>query len=283
MNIINSDQIDETMNFLTNNINECNNHDVSNLRIISKKKALLLVHVNIRSVRNQNNFESLQELLQSFNRLPDILCISETKLKRDIITANILLPGYDIIHQDSPTKAGGVAMYINNRIQYEQINDLQLNIEGCKDIWIKLCESNVIVSAIYRHPKSNIDDFTTALNTTYEKLSNKIFYTLSDRNIDTFCRPINNKVYDFLNMLVTNCSSQIITLPTRVTQTTSTTINHILTNDHIRLLTPGVIRTDFSDHFPTLCVVSKHPTTSKPTPFIVVICDNLIQRHTIRY
>ena len=67
-------------------------------------------------------------------------------------------------------------------------------------------------------------------------------------------------------MLTTNDSSQIITLPTRVTQTTSTTIDHILTNDHIRLLTPGVIRTYLSHHFPTLCVVFKHPTTSKPTP-----------------
>ena len=72
-------------------------------------------------------------------------------------------------------------------------------------------------------------------------------------------------MYDFLNIFATNCSSQIITLTTRVTQTTSTTIDHILTNDHIRFLTPGVTRTDLSDHFPTLCVVSKQPTTSKPT------------------
>ena len=68
-------------------------------------------------------------------------------------------------------------MYINNLIQYDQINDLQLNIKGCEDIRIKLCESNVIVSAIYRHPKNNNDDFTTALlNTTYEKLSDKIIH-----------------------------------------------------------------------------------------------------------
>ena len=108
-----------------------------------------------------------------------------------------------------------------------------------------------MVSAIYRHPISNIDDFTTAVNTIYEKLSDKIFYTLGDLNIDTSCNPLNDKVYDFLNMLATNCPSQIVTLPTRITQTTSTTIDHKLTNDHIRLLTPGVIRTDLSYHFPT--------------------------------
>ena len=101
INIINSDQIDETMNFLTSIVNECNYYDVFYLPIISKKKALLLVHINIRSIQNQNNLELLQKLLQNFNCLPDISCISETRLKRDLITANILLPGYDIIHQST--------------------------------------------------------------------------------------------------------------------------------------------------------------------------------------
>ena len=266
MSIINSDQIDELMNFLTSNSNECKYYDVSSLSIISKKKALLFVHITIKSIQNQNNFESYQELLQNFNCLPNILCISETRLKRGLITANILPPSYDFIQQDIPTNSVGVAMCINNVKEYEQINDLYLNIEGCDDIWIKLCQSNVIVSAIYRHPESNIDDFTIALNTTYEKLSDKLFYALGDLNIDTSCKPLNNKMYDFLNMLATNCSSQIVTLSTRVTQTTSTIIDHILPNDHIRLYTPGVIRTDLSDPFPTVCVVSKHSTTSKPTP-----------------
>ena len=93
-----------------------------------------MVHINFRSIQNHNNFESLQELLQNFNCLPDILCIAETGLKRDLITADILQPGYDFIHQDSPTNAGGVGIYINNLIQYEQINDLRFNIEGCEHI-----------------------------------------------------------------------------------------------------------------------------------------------------
>ena len=169
-------------------------------------------------------------------------------------------------------------MYINK--SNEQINDLQLTIKGCENTWIKLFKSNVIVSAIYRHPKSTINDFTTALNATYQKLSNKIFYTLGDLNIDTSCKPLNNKVHDFLNMLATNCSSQIVTLPTRVTQTTLTAIDHILTYDHLSLLTPDVIRTDLSDH----CVFSNSmcgfqalyvwfPSTPPPAnqpPFIVV-------------
>ena len=94
--------------------------DVSNFEIICKKKALLLVNINIRFKQNQNNFEPFQELLQNFNRLPDILCISETRIKRDLITTNILLLSHDFIHQDSPTNAGGKVMYINNLIQYEQ-------------------------------------------------------------------------------------------------------------------------------------------------------------------
>ena len=128
--------------------------------------------------KNIKNYSSILAIINHLNWLDD---------SPPLIAANILLPGYGFIHQDSPTNAGDVATYINNLIQYELINDLQLNIEGCKDIWIKLCESNVIVSTLYGHPKSNIDDFITALNTTYKKISNKIFYTLGYLNIDTSC------------------------------------------------------------------------------------------------
>jgi len=44
-------------------------------------------------------------------------------------------------------------------IKYEQKEDLQLNIEGREDLWIKLLDSNLVVSVTYRHPKSNPDVF----------------------------------------------------------------------------------------------------------------------------
>ena len=45
---------------------------------------------------------------------PDILCVSETKIKISPLI-NISLPGYEFFHVDSPTNAGGVVIYISNQ------------------------------------------------------------------------------------------------------------------------------------------------------------------------
>jgi len=58
-------------------------------------------------------------------------------------------------------------------------------------------------------------------------------------------------------MLSSNNTSQIITVPTRATNSSSTIIDHILTNDCIHPLTPSVIRTALSDHYPTFCIIIK--------------------------
>ena len=63
---------------------------------------------------------------------------------------NIDISGYTFIHIDSPTTAGGVAMYISNALQFSAITNLQLTVNECENIWIKLHDSNVIISTIYR-------------------------------------------------------------------------------------------------------------------------------------
>ena len=56
-----------------------------------------------------------------------------------------------------------------------------------------------------------------------------------------------------------NGVSCVITKPTRVTPTSSSLIDHILTNDMNNTIHPGVIQTDLlSDHYPVFCVLSKN-------------------------
>ena len=59
----------------------------------------------------------------------------------------------------SDTTAGGVAMYISNALQFSVITNLQLTVNECENIWIKLHDSNVIISNIYRHPKNDAQVF----------------------------------------------------------------------------------------------------------------------------
>ena len=57
-------------------------------------------------------------------------------------------------------------------------------------------------------------------------------------------------------MLASHGYFPLITLPTRVTNSSATIIDHIITNDNLRTLKPGVIRADVSDHYPIFCIIS---------------------------
>jgi len=71
------------------------------------------MHANVRSL--QRNFEKLNDLLMLMKFMPDILCISETKIKNNPLI-NVSLPGYDFLHVDSLTNAGGVFIFKFSRL-----------------------------------------------------------------------------------------------------------------------------------------------------------------------
>jgi len=136
---------------------------------------------------------------------------------------------YQLIHNDSPTNAGGVAMYISNNIEIEQLATFELSIDGCEDLWINVTDCNEILSTIYRHPKADMTNFISAFSTSLHGLDNITFYILGDFNVNVSCLS-SNHVSDYLNMLATYNTFEIITKPTRVTDSSATIIDHILTN-----------------------------------------------------
>ena len=137
------------------------------------KDSKSIIHFNVRSL--QKNFDAFYEFLCNQPFSPDIICVTETRLKTQPLL-NIDISGYTFVHIDSPTTAGGVAMYISNALQFSVLNNLQLTVKECENIWIKLHDNNLIISTIYRHPKNDAQVFIDALNTNLEKVrSNKVF------------------------------------------------------------------------------------------------------------
>ena len=57
-------------------------------------------------------FESFLDFLQTFKKLPDLICVSETKLK-SLPLRNLSIPNYEFYFSNSPTNARGVAIYIS--------------------------------------------------------------------------------------------------------------------------------------------------------------------------
>ena len=115
---------------------------------------------------------------------PNIICLSETRLKEQPLI-NINIPGYSFIHTDPPTNAGGVAMYISTAIQHSILTDVQMDMNGCENIGIKIKESNVIIGTIYRRSKNDLQKFIVGFNTSLEKLkNNNTVYLIGDFNIN---------------------------------------------------------------------------------------------------
>ena len=70
---------------------------------------------------------------------------------------------------------------------------------------------------------------------------NNTDYVLRDTNTDI---PIKNRILSssiYLNYLLNCCAFLIITVPTLVTETSATNIDHINTNDITNFISPGVI------------------------------------------
>ena len=134
---------------------------------------------NIRSLNK--NFHLVEELFVNCGELPDILAFSETKLNENTTTPS--LQGYSFIHADSSSACGGVGVFIRENIEYSVRNDLNLNTQGCEDIWFEIkvrAESpdasrdryeKVVIGTIYRHPSAQYQLFTENLCTSIEILN----------------------------------------------------------------------------------------------------------------
>ena len=180
-------------------------------------KHFFLLHINTRSLAK--NLNQVKDLLISIGKIPDIIAISETKLRNEGFH-NVSREGFEFVHHNSPTNAGGVGLYIKQGINFNLITKPNLNIEGCEDIWIDVKmdkNKKVVIGAIYRHPKSNFIDFQTSFVNTIELLNalSATYYIAGDINIDLSKSDNNANIADYVNTLHSMGCSQVIASPTQ--------------------------------------------------------------------
>ena len=81
-------------------------------------------------------------------------------------------------------------------------------------------------------------------------------FLAGDFNINSLDYSWNTIVRDFFNLAFQNSIFPVINRPTRVTKTSATIIDHILTNGIIDSpLHSGIVKTDISDHFAVFCLL----------------------------
>ena len=111
-------------------------------------------------------------------------CVSETRIKGDPLV-NISLPQYNLVHDDSTTRAGEVAIYVSKKFRFETEPKFKMKIDGCEDLRLNILDKCSVkkftVGAIYRHPNADVEAteaFSEALSNYLNNISKqkRIFY-----------------------------------------------------------------------------------------------------------
>lgn len=192
----------------------------------------------------------------------EIFAVSETWLTAETQPNLISIPHFNIVRADRVGRGGGVAFYIKKSIQYKVI--LQKIDEYLEQLWVSIvaCGKRYVLGVLYRPPSANVlEMFNQLENSLYEILphSDTILIT-GDLNIDLLSTRQSeiNKIHHFNNFLESYDLSQLIKDPTRITPTSQTLLDVIITSDTEWISEGSVIKIHgISDHCATVCELNK--------------------------
>jgi len=136
--------------------------ETSNIFQSCCKNALSIVHINIRSLAK--NLPLLEAFIYQLNHSPDIIAISETKLRSTTpanFGYNVNIYGYNFVHADTETNAGGVGFYIKEGVDFNILPNFGIDSSDCENLWIevKLHNTKCAIGVVYRHPAPNHKEF----------------------------------------------------------------------------------------------------------------------------
>ena len=244
-----------------------NIESINKMLFYKNKDDLFIIHLNIRSL--QKNVETLNNYFSQLDKQPDIIVLSETKLDEGRVFANIKLDGYKFNYVNGLTNAGGVGLYVKERIKFSANKCVQCDLSFVETLWINVTfnDSSAVVGTVYRHPRSgprDIEKFCESMQDIFDILNKKKrpFYIMGDFNIDQLKISKKKNIRQYANMLLGSMCKCLIDLPTRVTSKSKSLIDHIYTNDIKHRINSGILVSDISDHFPVFAKISKMKSPS---------------------
>ena len=219
-----------------------------------------LIHANIRSARK--NIDSFKYFLSSLSTEFTCIGLSETWLTEESFDSINIGSYRHIGKYRSDRIGGGVSILLKDHIQFQTREDISVVTPFYESIFIEIdksimnTHSNVVIGVIYRIPGSDINVFNDYYKDVLHKihLENKIGYIMGDFNINL----LNNDhapTNDFLDVCFSYSFLPLITRPTRITQSTSSLIDNIFTNDiQNNNYYKGIFVSDVSDHYPVFFI-----------------------------
>lgn len=232
----------------------------------------MIYHQNMRFAAKKKDL--LEEELRSLQ--PDYICLSEVALQEDEIE-NFTLSNYFLASSycrpNTMGRGGGVAIYLRTGLKFENVKTRHLCVAKIIEITAiktKIGQETCILVAVYRPPRENSEDLEEA----YTKLrmfkedveriyGNCKVVILGDMNICTIENSTKRRNLDhLLNEL--DLKNALLGIPTRITATSTSAIDHIYTNFPEDEYKAQTHHTAISDHLGTsICLNIKAECDSK--------------------
>ena len=214
-----------------------------------KQKGLHFLHINIRSLLMK--IDDVRHMVNEAQ--PTVVAVSETWLDGTISDNEVGISGYTIVRNDRNRHGGGVCILVKNSVSF---NCLSTSTGPLESIWIQILLPKIkpiAIACCYRPPNCNVNEGIGALQNSFRTIDlNNETYILGDFNIN-FADTESSAQRNYSDTLLLNNFTQLIDCPTRITPTTSTTIDHILCNHRENVYQHGTIDCGMSDHLVIYC------------------------------
>ena len=242
----------------------CDYDDVHDLnKIQSHQHDLSITHLIISSLAS--HIHELKLFLSLLKFSFDIICISEIRIsKHNLQTININIPGHNIEHTPTESKAERTLIYMSEKISYKIRNDLNIyNPKQLESIFIEIPRPDLpggIVGTIYKLPSMNVSTFNVEFFAPLLKNLNKenkevILTGYFNVNLLNFGKE--RRTHQFLEERFHNNYTPQITLPTRITDRSATLIDNVFLNTQRHKQTSGNITTSNLITCPNLLLSKK--------------------------
>ena len=252
--------------------NECNYYDEDgfNTKLTNNNAYVNVFSMNIRSLPKHGG-----ELLTFLNMLKaefHVILLTEIGARNLSLVEHLFL-GYTF-HYVIPecSMVGGVGIYIKDNLTNVSVVPRYIN-KSCNcsrclfesmTVYFTAGKNDYCVTGIYRHPGGNVDHFVTDLEISLNQEDhNRTSILAGDINIDVI-KYEDERVLNYLTVLLSCKYLPYITLPTRIslnrpTKPTATCIDHIFVrySNACRLKTQsGILYSDITDHLPCFISIS---------------------------
>ena len=271
--------------------------DTDEINAITKGKNIdiSVCHVNVRRIAK--NKGKLLAFLSTLEHKFNVIVLTEIGDNANHFLNDNLLEGYDFYHKlpIKNNKYGGVAILVKEGIgnticrdDLEALNTCTCDKCTIENIWIEintLSNEKYIIGGIYRHPNGNTAHFITDIKNSLNKLDPKATCIFTgDTNID-LVKYDQGDTLDYYTTLTSYNFLPYILTPTRITDHTATSIDHIFVRHPNKLIdtkiTSGNILAEIADHLPNFIFFHKKSCNSKKSnerPYIRIYSDKNISR-----